>query len=104
MRDELCQVLEAKVKGAIRGGISNVPQLSQSLVERALTSPTIGVLIVAILGLCAAPRAGMDSHFRKSVLALAVIMATSLFPDILFTAFGQRHLLGTKRLMVNYTR
>ena len=39
--ESVCQVLEAKVKGVIRGGISNVPQLSQSLVERALTSPTI---------------------------------------------------------------
>ncbi|MDG2050707.1 MAG: aminotransferase class I/II-fold pyridoxal phosphate-dependent enzyme [Myxococcota bacterium] len=39
--ESVCQALEAKVKGAIRGGISNVPQLSQSLVERALTSPTI---------------------------------------------------------------
>ena len=62
---------------------------------RPLTSPTLGVLIVAILGLCAAPRAGMDKHLRQSVLAFAVIMATSLFPDILFATFGQRHLLGT---------
>ena len=38
---EVCEVLEAKVKGAIRAGISNVPQLSQSLVERALLSPDI---------------------------------------------------------------
>ncbi len=37
----LCTALEAKVKGAIRGGVSNVPQLSQSLVERALSSSTI---------------------------------------------------------------
>jgi aspartate/methionine/tyrosine aminotransferase len=40
--DEVCSVLEAKVKGAIRGGISNVPQLSQSLVEEALGSSSIG--------------------------------------------------------------
>ncbi len=39
--DEVCEVLDAKLRGAIRGGISNVPQLSQTLVERALTSSTI---------------------------------------------------------------
>jgi aspartate/methionine/tyrosine aminotransferase len=33
--------LEAKVKGAIRGAVSNASQLSQSLVERALQSPTL---------------------------------------------------------------
>ena len=38
---EVCDVLEAKVKGAIRSGISNVPQLSQSLVSKALASPAI---------------------------------------------------------------
>jgi len=39
--DAVCTALEAKVKGAIRGGISNVSQLSQSLVEKALASSTI---------------------------------------------------------------
>ena len=39
--DETCRVLEEKVKGAIRGGVSNVPQLSQALVEKALASSTI---------------------------------------------------------------
>ncbi len=39
--DETCRVLEQKTKGAIRGGVSNVPQLSQSLVEKALASSTI---------------------------------------------------------------
>jgi aspartate/methionine/tyrosine aminotransferase len=39
--DVVCRVLEEKVKGAIRGGVSNVPQLSQALVEKALASPTI---------------------------------------------------------------
>ncbi|MBW2382330.1 MAG: aminotransferase class I/II-fold pyridoxal phosphate-dependent enzyme [Deltaproteobacteria bacterium] len=39
--EEVCAVLESKVKGAIRGGISNVPQLSQSLVEQALGSSSI---------------------------------------------------------------
>lgn len=34
-------VLAAKTRGAIRGGISNVSQLSQTLVEQALTSPAI---------------------------------------------------------------
>lgn len=34
----VCEVLDAKVRGAIRGGISNVSQLSQTLVERALMS------------------------------------------------------------------
>ena len=38
---EVCEVLEAKVKGAIRSAVSNVPQLSQSLVAKALASPTI---------------------------------------------------------------
>lgn len=37
----VCEVLDAKVRGAIRGGVSNVPQLSQSLVERALSSPNL---------------------------------------------------------------
>ena len=36
-----CAVLDAKARGAIRANISNVPQLSQSLVEEALGSPTI---------------------------------------------------------------
>jgi len=38
---ETCRVLEEKTKGAIRGGVSNVPQLSQALVEKALASSTI---------------------------------------------------------------
>ena len=33
-------MLDAKTRGAIRGGISNVPQLSQTLVERAPSSRT----------------------------------------------------------------
>ena len=44
-RPETAQVvneaLDAKTRGAIRGGVSNVPQLSQTLVERALASPTL---------------------------------------------------------------
>jgi len=40
--EEALAVLEAKVKGAIRGGISNSPQLSQTLVEKALASASIG--------------------------------------------------------------
>ncbi len=36
-----CEVLDAKARGAIRGGISNVPQLSQSIVERALAAPGV---------------------------------------------------------------
>jgi aspartate/methionine/tyrosine aminotransferase len=39
--DEVAAVLDAKVRGAIRSGISNVCQLSQSLVEKALASPEI---------------------------------------------------------------
>jgi len=39
--DEACDVLDAKLRGAIRAGISNVPQLSQSIVRKALESPTI---------------------------------------------------------------
>ncbi len=39
--EEICNILEAKVKGAIRAGISNVSQLSQSLIEKALASPNV---------------------------------------------------------------
>jgi aspartate/methionine/tyrosine aminotransferase len=39
--DEACDVLDAKLRGAIRGGISNIPQLSQSIVRKVLESPTI---------------------------------------------------------------
>jgi aspartate/methionine/tyrosine aminotransferase len=39
--DVVCEVLDAKLRGAIRGGISNVPQLSQTLVEQALQATTI---------------------------------------------------------------
>ena len=38
---EVCEVLDAKVRGAIRGGISNSPQLSQSIITRALASSSI---------------------------------------------------------------
>ncbi len=37
----VCEALDAKTRGAIRGGVSNVPQLSQTLVERALGSPSL---------------------------------------------------------------
>jgi aspartate/methionine/tyrosine aminotransferase len=40
--EEVGVVLDAKLRGAIRGCISNVPQLSQTLVDRALRSPSIG--------------------------------------------------------------
>ncbi len=39
--EEACAVLDAKARGAIRATISSVPQLSQTLVERALGSSTI---------------------------------------------------------------
>jgi aspartate/methionine/tyrosine aminotransferase len=39
--DEVCDVLDAKLRGAIRSGISNVSQLSQTLVEKALASSSI---------------------------------------------------------------
>jgi aspartate/methionine/tyrosine aminotransferase len=38
---ETCQALEAKLKGAIRGAISNSPRISQSVVAKALASPSI---------------------------------------------------------------
>jgi aspartate/methionine/tyrosine aminotransferase len=38
---EVCEVLDAKTRGAIRATISNVPQLSQSLIEKALGSENI---------------------------------------------------------------
>ena len=37
----VCEVLDAKVRGAIRSGISNAPHLSQTLVEKALQSSSI---------------------------------------------------------------
>jgi aspartate/methionine/tyrosine aminotransferase len=40
---DVCEVLDAKVRGVIRAGVSNVPQLSQTLVEKALGSETISV-------------------------------------------------------------
>jgi aspartate/methionine/tyrosine aminotransferase len=39
--DEVAAVLDAKVRGAIRSGISNVPQLSQTLVEKALAGSSL---------------------------------------------------------------
>ncbi len=36
-----CEVLDAKVRGLIRAGVSNVPHLSQTLVQDALESPGI---------------------------------------------------------------
>ncbi len=39
--DEVVAVLDAKVRGAIRSGISNVSQFSQSVVERALGSSSV---------------------------------------------------------------
>jgi aspartate/methionine/tyrosine aminotransferase len=39
--DEVAAILDAKVRGAIRSGISNVPQLSQTLVERALAASSL---------------------------------------------------------------
>jgi len=39
--DEACDVIDAKLRGAIRGGISNVSQLSQSIVRKTLESPTV---------------------------------------------------------------
>ena len=37
----VCEVIDAKARGAIRSGISNISQLSQSLVEKALASSCI---------------------------------------------------------------
>jgi aspartate/methionine/tyrosine aminotransferase len=39
--EEVCEVLDAKIRGAIRSNISNSSQLSQSLVERALAASSI---------------------------------------------------------------
>ena len=39
--DEVAAILDAKVRGAIRSGISNVPQLSQTLVEKALAASSL---------------------------------------------------------------
>lgn len=37
----VCEVLDTKSRGAIRGAISNSPQLSQSLIEKALEKPSL---------------------------------------------------------------
>ncbi|MCL4685042.1 aminotransferase class I/II-fold pyridoxal phosphate-dependent enzyme [Myxococcota bacterium] len=39
--DAVCEALDAKCRGAIRGAISNSPMLSQALVERALETSSI---------------------------------------------------------------
>ncbi|MAE94254.1 MAG: hypothetical protein CL910_06300 [Deltaproteobacteria bacterium] len=39
--ERACAVLDAKTRGAVRGAISNSPMLSQTLVEKALTSSSI---------------------------------------------------------------
>ena len=39
--DEACEVLDAKVRGLIRAGVSNVPHLSQSLIQYSLEAPEI---------------------------------------------------------------
>jgi aspartate/methionine/tyrosine aminotransferase len=39
--ERACAALEAKVKGAIRGAVSNSPQLSQTLVEKALAASSV---------------------------------------------------------------
>jgi aspartate/methionine/tyrosine aminotransferase len=38
---DVCEVLDAKTRGTIRANVSNVPQLSQTLIENALGSPTL---------------------------------------------------------------
>ena len=40
--ESVCSVLDAKTRGAIRGGISNSAHLSQTLVEHALDSSSLG--------------------------------------------------------------
>jgi aspartate/methionine/tyrosine aminotransferase len=39
--DAVCEVLDAKTRGAIRGALSNSPMLSQTLVEKALDTSSI---------------------------------------------------------------
>jgi aspartate/methionine/tyrosine aminotransferase len=39
--EKVTEILNTKLRGAIRGGVSNVPQLSQTLVEKALSSSSI---------------------------------------------------------------
>jgi aspartate/methionine/tyrosine aminotransferase len=39
--DVVCEVLDAKTRGAIRGALSNSPMLSQTLVEKALETSSI---------------------------------------------------------------
>ena len=77
-------------------GLSFLPtHLSVISAFRPLTSPSLGFLIVSSLGLCAGTGLLSDERLRRTILASAVIVLLGLFPDILFNAFGKRHLLGS---------
>ena len=77
-------------------GLSFLPlHLSVGSAYRPLTAPGLGLLIVASLLLCTQAKQFTDERLRRTILACAVMAFLGLFPDILFNAFGKRHLLGT---------
>ncbi|MDE0886681.1 MAG: aminotransferase class I/II-fold pyridoxal phosphate-dependent enzyme [Myxococcota bacterium] len=68
--EAVCAALEAKVKGAIRGGVSSVGQLSQSLVEHALASPSIE-----------AERAEKNAELRKRAERVAEVAGQPAYAE-----------------------
>ncbi len=77
-------------------GLAFLPtHLSVISAFRPLTTPGFGLLILASLGLCTRADLVADERLRRTILASSVIVFLGLFPDILFNAFGKRHLLGT---------
>jgi len=79
-----------------RWGLSFLPtHLSVISAFRPLTAPGFGLLILASLALTTRADLFTDERLRRTILACAVIAFVGLFPDILFNAFGKRHLVGT---------
>lgn len=64
---------------------------------RPLTAPGMLVLVGLALGFSLRPDRpdGQRSELQRACLAWAVILPAGLFPDLLFSEFGARHLLGT---------
>ena len=76
-------------------GLAFLPtHLSVISAYRPLSSPGIALLIT--VGLAGSARNQlMPPELRRVAIASALIMLCGLFPDILFGAFGKRHLLGS---------
>jgi len=68
--EAVCAALEAKLKGAIRAGVSGVSQLSQSLVERALAAPSLG-----------AERADKNAELRARAERVAEVASSPRFAE-----------------------